>query len=153
MILVLVDSSCLDCSVRIQTLSWLVRLGSLGGKGEELVLYPPFTIPRRGRCTLIIPFLRVASSFFFILSQVTGGCIFSCPRPGRACAEPISVCRNFTLKSFFAKLDAPLGCLLQEEGASSAGSCKFMIRPLTPNKGTVQVVSRLYHKVLLKSQK
>lgn len=39
------------------------------------------------------------------------------------------------------------------EGASSAELCKFRIRPLERNKGTLQVVPNLYDEVLLRVQK
>lgn len=95
---------------RCQTLDWLALLHPLGGKGEALVIYNPFRFPG---LELHSDDFHSESSLAPPPSEVTGGCIFSSGSPGRAHAELIRVCRTFALKSFLAKLDAPLGGLLQ----------------------------------------
>lgn len=68
---------------------------------------------------------------------------WQCPCCQSLSAEPL----HYSL--FHAKLDAPLGYLLQGEGAHAVEPCKFRTGSRKHNKGILQVVSRLHLKVSL----
>lgn len=144
-----VDRALVVTSIRTQALGWCACLQPMGGTKERSWFIQPLLCFEAGGLCSDHPLSES--------SPLPPRSLWSDRRPhllilkpGRAHAEPISVCRTFALKSFLAKLDATPGCLLPWEGASSADLCEFRIRPLKHGKGTVQGVSRLYHKVPLK---
>lgn len=133
--------------VRTRTWGWLAFLHPVGGKGETLLVYNPFTVSGLKSCALIIPSRRKSSLTLWSSKRLPLPISETWQSPcwANQCLQVL--CPE--INPFLAKLDAPPGYQPQWEGARAAKPGKFKTRPLKHNKGILQVTWRLYHNVLL----